>query len=317
MGEPTELQARFDRVLAVMFSLAQGQLDARVELPPLRHADPLHETLDGICVALDMLAEELQATVIRKERYESALEKLQQTQDQLLHSAKLAALGELAAGVAHELNQPLQIIGLASEEIRDAIEEGDLDTAREFLDAVEGQVTRGAGVVGRLLAFSRRSEGARPQVFEIDAVVREVAEMLAGQLANDGVDLELRLDAAARAMVGQPDELHQVFTNLVINARDAVRDRPERRIVIQTAEDDGSVCVEVSDTGTGIPADVLPRVFDPFFTTKPTGRGTGLGLSVSHGIVQRHGGTIEAHSEPGHGTRMRVTLPAPPLPESP
>ncbi len=311
------VQSRVDEVLTVMCALAEGKLDARVGNSAAPESSELQTTLDGICTALNMLAEELQATVIRKEQYEVALGELQQTQSQLVHTAKLASLGELAAGVAHELNQPLQIMGLAVDEVRDALEDGDLEGAHEYLETIESQVSRGAGVVGRLLSFSRRHYGTPSQIMGLDAIVNEAIAMLGRQLSTDGIELEAELKSTATHVACKPDELLQVLTNLIINARDAVLDRDERRIVVRTTDMEGAVCVEVQDSGVGIPADDLPRVFDPFFTTKPVGQGTGLGLSVSHGIIRRSGGTIDASSEPGQGTRMRVTLPVRSVSETP
>lgn len=311
------VQTRVDELLTVMCALAEGKLDARVNNSAADESSELQATLDGICTALNILAEELQATVIRKEQYEVALGELQQTQSELVHTAKLASLGELAAGVAHELNQPLQIVGLAVDEVRDALEDGDLEGAHEYLETIEGQVSRGAGVVGRLLSFSRRHYGTPSQAMGLDAIINEAIAMLGGQLSTDGIALDAELESTVERVACKPDELLQVLTNLIINARDAVLDRDERRIIIRTTDMEGAVCVEVQDSGVGIPADDLPRVFDPFFTTKPVGQGTGLGLSVSHGIIRRCGGTIEALSEPGQGTRMRVTLPVQSVSETP
>ncbi|MEM7159651.1 MAG: ATP-binding protein [Myxococcota bacterium] len=305
------VRARVGQILDVMCELAQGELGARVRLPDtyeLQNTEVLDDVY-GISVALNMLAEELQATVIRKEQYERTLVELEHTQSQLLHSAKLASLGELAAGVAHELNQPLQIIGFSLDELRDAIADGDRETSDEILSAMEGQVDRGAGVVARLLAFSRREAGPQKSRTALNSVVEEAMSILGAQLASQGIDMRSELQPDLADVACNDRELLQVVTNLVINARDAVRGREHREISLRTMAEDSFACLEVADTGSGISATDLPRVFDPFFTTKGVGKGTGLGLSISHGIIRRHGGTIEALSEVERGTRVRITLP--------
>lgn len=305
------VHTRINEILTMMCELATGNLDTRLPPPkaPKPGAQEVSTTIDGIIVALNMLAEELQATVIRKEQYEVTLAELEQTQLQLLHSAKLASLGELAAGVAHELNQPLQIIGFATEELREELEDRGLPQLAQHLDIVEAQVNRGAGVVSRLLAFSRRDDNPHRARANLNEVVEEAVAILGGQLATQGIQVRTELVPDLPLVAGRSNELLQVITNLVINARDAVKSRPERLIELRSIADDGFACCEVVDTGGGISSEDLPRVFDPFFTTKPLGKGTGLGLSISHSIIRRYGGSIEALSEEGRGTRMRITLP--------
>ncbi|MEM9461017.1 MAG: ATP-binding protein [Myxococcota bacterium] len=274
---------------------------------------------------LNALAQQLQDAVLRCAQHEATVRKLEQAQRQLLCTAKLASLGELAAGVAHELNQPLQIVGLSVDEVRDALERADHATATEYLQTIEDQVTRGAGVVDRLLALSRHDgESTRTQT-SLDKVITGTVSIWGAPLAALGIDLSTDLAIGLGDVVGDSQELLQVITNLVANARDALEGQPTRRICLRTTAELSHACIEVIDTGSGIAPDDLPRVFDPFFTTKGPGkgpgkdpgkgpgewpgRGTGLGLSVSHGIVRRHGGTIEVFSELNHGTRVRITLP--------
>lgn len=291
--------------------IGPGKLDARV--PRSLEADPgeteLSHTIDGIRVALNMLGEELQAAVIRREQHETTVRELEQAKLQLLHSARLASLGELAAGVAHELTQPLQIIGFSVDEIYDAVEAKDRKAVTESLETVEGQVARSAGVIGRLLAFSRTDAATDKPRTRLNEAVTEAVGIWGAQLAALGIELHTDLALALDDVACDHQELLQVITNLVINARDAVKGRTVRRIGLRTVAADDCMCLEVTDTGSGIdPAD-LPRIFDPFFTTKPTGQGTGLGLSVSHGIIRRHGGTIEVFSTLDEGTCIRVSLP--------
>lgn len=309
MTEAT-LLARLEEILAVMRELAHGKVDARVG--PSHPYEPglvPPATVEQLARSLNELGEALQDAVVRREQHEAAVYELEQAQLQLLHSAKMVSLGEMSAGVAHELNQPLQIIELSVGEVRDAMEAKDARVASEFLNIIQGQVTRSAGVIGRLLAFSRSDEVRGKQRIKLNEIVTKAVGIWGAQLAALGIELSTDLAIGLREVACNGDELLQVITNLVLNARDAVADRDVRRIFLRTLAEDEVVHLEVADTGAGIPAADLPRVFDPFFTTKPQGQGTGLGLSVSHGIVRRHGGTIEAYSEPGEGTRMRVTLP--------
>ncbi|MEM9455406.1 MAG: ATP-binding protein [Myxococcota bacterium] len=305
------VHARINEILAMLCELAMGNLDVRLPPPtaPPPGAEDVSTAIDGITVGLNMFAEELQATLIRKEQYEAILAELEQTQLQLLHSAKLASLGELAAGVAHELNQPLQIIGFAAEELRESLEDRGLRTLSRPLDVIDSQIHRGAGVIGRLLAFSRRDSDCALARADLNEVIEEAVAILGGQLATQDIEIRTELTPGLPPVAGRSNELLQVLTNLVINARDAVKSQPERRIELRSVADERYACLEVIDTGTGIADEDRPRVFDPFFTTKPMGKGTGLGLSISHSIVRRYGGSIEALSEGNRGTRMRVTLP--------
>jgi signal transduction histidine kinase len=320
------IQRRTGEILAVMCDLARGELDARVDTELLSASGDdtsLYEDLDGICVALNMLGEELQATVVSRDQYEVALRDLAHAQIQVVHSAKLAALGQLAAGVAHELNQPLQIIGLSVEEARDAIAAGDSSAALELLDAIDEQVARSSSVASHLLTFSRRDESHDRTLGNVNDVLTQAMSALGSQVRAEGIEFDLDLAPNIEPIPCRVGELLQVVANLVINARDALRGRSGARIVARSFVAHDGVGFEVADNGPGIPAADLDRIFDPFFTTKPVGRGTGLGLSVVHGIIDRHGGTVEAltnrgsnpeaasslEPEPGHGTRMRVTLP--------
>ncbi|PRP95249.1 sensor histidine kinase [Enhygromyxa salina] len=293
-----------------MRDLAQGRLGARVRASlDCPGQDPLREDLDGICDALNTLGEELQATVVSRNEYERALRELAQAQTQLVHAAKLAAIGQLAAGVAHELNQPLQIIALTLDELRDAVLAGDQNDTLEFLDLIEAQVTRGGTVVGRLLTFSRKDDAGGAALISINDVVTKAMGVLRAQCAASGIQIEERLDPNICPIPCKGGELLQVVANLVINARDALLDTAAPVIVVQTFSEDNCIGIEVSDNGPGIAGADLERIFEPFYTTKSIGVGTGLGLSIVHGIVDRHGGTIEVHSELGHGARLRVVLP--------
>ena len=228
------------------------------------------------------------------------------------HSDRLASLGQLAAGVAHEINTPLANIMLVAESLRrrspDAWTRGRAET-------IATQVEVAARIVRGLLDFSRRSE---PQAARIDLteVARESVHFLRGKQPAD-VELEERYPAEPLPILGDRNQLMQVLTNLLLNAYDAVEHSPEKRIVLEVRAGERGAEVEVRDSGPGIPLEALPHVFEPFFTTKPEGRGTGLGLAICHGIVQAHGGTIVARNIRDSGASLLITLPLAPAPSTP
>jgi signal transduction histidine kinase len=224
---------------------------------------------------------------------------------------KLAALGTLAAGLAHELNNP---IGIISSRIELMLLEADgqvLPAAtREDLVVLRRHAQRVARIVQGLLSFARQSGQSRGPV-DLNQIVDDTLLLVEKQAVKEGVTLARRLTPGLPPIQGDPTALEQVLMNLILNARDAVDRRGE--ILIETELITGhpdQVRLMIRDTGPGIPAEVLPRIFDPFFTTKPSG--TGLGLSISYGIVREHGGTVDVHSEPGRGTTFVLSFPASP-----
>ncbi len=222
---------------------------------------------------------------------------------QIAQADKLAALGELSAGVAHEINNPLGIILgytqlLLKEETRHV----------DDLKIIEKHVKNCKTVVSDLLAFSRKGSSNVSQV-DINAMVDGVVKFLANH--SDFRNIEMMVDLSKKGphyITGNDQELAQVLVNLLINACHACDGKGIIRISIRKA-DEKSIHINVEDTGKGIEPNNLPRIFDPFFTTKPVGQGTGLGLSVGYGIIRRHHGDISVSSEPGKGTMFTITLP--------
>jgi len=223
------------------------------------------------------------------------------------HSDRLASLGQLAAGVAHEINTPLANVMLVAESLRRRAAD---PWTRGRAETIIAQVDVGARIVRGLLDFARRSE---PQATRLDLsdVARDAVRFLRGkQSAN--VELDERYPAEPVEILGDRGQLMQVLTNLLLNAYDALEGLPEGRIAVEVRRLERDTEVEVRDTGPGIPLEALPHVFEPFFTTKPEGRGTGLGLAICHGIVQAHGGTIVARNVRGGGASLLVRLPLAP-----
>jgi CheY-like chemotaxis protein/two-component sensor histidine kinase len=231
-----------------------------------------------------------------------------QAEQALRQTEKLAAMGSLLAGVAHELNNPLSVILGQAELLRRTAGSGPL---AQKADQIAQAAGRCASIVGNFLALARQRPPERRRV-ALNEVVREALDIVAYPLRMDGVDVVVDLDTELPILVGDPHQLHQVVLNLVTNAQDAMRgmDGPKMMVVSTSFERaTRRLRLEVSDTGPGIPPAIRPRLFEPFFTTKPQGQGTGLGLSLCQGIVENHGGTIEAESEEGKGALFRVLLP--------
>jgi two-component system, NtrC family, sensor kinase len=224
----------------------------------------------------------------------------------LVQADKLSSIGLLAAGVAHEVNTPLAVISTYAQMLAKQVD-GDEQKSR-LLEKIAKQTFRASEIVNSLLNFSRTSQIDLADI-EIPRVVREVLSLVEHQLEKARIAVDLDMPESGAVVRGNGGRLQQVFLNLLINARDAM-EAMGGKLTIRVRTGAGNVTVEVIDTGRGIPADVLPRIFDPFFTTKGVKKGTGLGLSITYGIVQEHGGTIEAESHPGQGTRFLLTFPA-------
>lgn len=221
---------------------------------------------------------------------------------QAMHSDRLVSLGQLAAGVAHEINTPLANIMLIAESVRRRTPD---PWTRGRVDSLLHQTESAARIVRGLLDFARRPE---PKIGEVDLndTVRGTVAFLQGKQSS-GVELVTELPAEPLRVRGDRDQIHQVITNLLNNAYDALNG--QGRIDVRLTSDPEWVHLSVADNGPGIPPDVRAHLFEPFFTTKPEGRGTGLGLAICHGIVASHGGTIDVVSEVGKGSTFSVHLP--------
>jgi PAS domain S-box-containing protein len=225
-------------------------------------------------------------------------------EEQLRLSEKMAAIGLLAAGVAHEVNTPLTGISSFTQMLLDRAE--DNDPKKQLLEKIEQQTFRAAKIVNSLLNLARPSGGEAGPV-DVNLVINDVIALLEHQFRMSKIQVRKSLASSEVIVRGVEYKLQQVFLNLFLNARDAM---PKGGwLSISTAVDGGEAVVEVADTGVGIPSEHLARIYDPFFTTKSEGRGTGLGLSVTYGLVQEHGGRLTCESDVAEGTRFRLTLP--------
>jgi signal transduction histidine kinase len=229
---------------------------------------------------------------------------LQRTQAQLVQSTKLAAIGELAANIAHEINNPLTtVLGFASFRA-ERLEPG--DPMREELGLIQEEASRARDIVRDLLHFSRQRDFT-PTATDVNTVLEQTVTMVRRQGGLNVVEVQEVYAPALPLIEVDVSRIKQVFLNIINNAIYAMKDGG--RLTIRTWAEEGFAYVEFADTGPGIAPEHLDRIFDPFFTTKPEVSGTGLGLSVSLGIVQSHGGTIDVRSEVGHGATFTIKLP--------
>ncbi len=233
---------------------------------------------------------------------------LKETQAQLLQSSKLTALGELSAGLAHELNQPLTVIkGLSQYLLRSC---GKESADHEKLKLIVEASNKMEQVIKHLRIFAR-SESLAFKPVDVNNLINDVLPMVKELLVSGSIEIVLDLKPVPEVM-GSANRLEQVVINIVSNAKDAMPDGG-RLTISSFAEDRGKkrfAMLEITDTGCGIPDNVKERIFDPFFTTKEAGKGTGLGLSISYGIIKEHGGEITVKSKAGIGTAFCIAIPA-------
>jgi two-component system NtrC family sensor kinase len=228
-------------------------------------------------------------------------------QEQLVQSGKMAAVGTLTSGIAHELNNPLNNIGLTTEALLEDFESYTDEERRRMLDQIYTQVERAGSTVKNLLDFTRKDRSAFTAL-DVSEAAQSAGRLAGNEALLAGVVWKWDLDGELPRIRGNPHDLQQVFLNLFLNAIQAMPEGGELGVRARL-DGEGFVRVDVTDTGVGIQAEHLDEIFDPFFTTKQLGEGTGLGLSVSHGIIEKHGGRIVVESEPGHGTTFSVYLP--------
>ena len=280
-----------------------GRMRARTSIPGLPPEDA-EQVLRIVASQVAVAAENARLY----EGLQRQMEELRNTEAQLVQSAKLAAIGELAANVAHEINNPMtSILGYAT-----LLHEETPETSprKETLKLIQNESLRIREIVRALLDFSRQRDFAKELVDIRQAVKDTLALIQRHAVLSNCKIVEQYGDKLPLVELDVP-QCKQVFLNLVTNALDAMPHGGTLTVTVTPATQDEAIRIEFADTGTGIPEANLARIFEPFFTTKPAVKGTGLGLSVSLGIVQAHGGTIEVASEPGKGSRFTVLLPLP------
>jgi len=268
------------------------------------HKDKLR--LEATRKAMIHIMGDLRETTAEIQRREK---ELRDKQEQLVQAGKLATLGELTTGVAHELNNPLNNIGLFVGNAIDLIEHGltDEQIIRQLRHATQ-QVGKATEIITHLRTFGRAAPVSREPI-ALRQVIERALALMREQLRLRGIDVVVELGSREPVVLGNPIQLEQVFINLLTNARDAVANSPRKAIRISASVDSEAVELAFADTGHGIPTGLERRIFDPFFTTKEVGKGTGLGLSITYGIIKEHGGTISVVSPSGVGATFVIRLP--------
>lgn len=289
------------RVLGVLYvdhRLHTGAFD--------RHTQSMLEALASQAAsALEraLLLEKIQQS--HEQSMEQARRELAQTQAQLMQSSKMAAIGQLAAGVAHEINNPLGALSLTLTGMRAQL--GDHPAAAR-LNLCDGAVGRCKTIVQRLLTFSQKRPQER-QLVDLREILQNTLELAEADLRRCEIRVQPEFPTAVMGLF-EPTELSQVLLNLLLNARDALLDRPrERSLWLRCRPQNGQARIEVVDNGCGMTPEVQARIFEPFFTTKELGQGVGLGLSICYQLVQQNGGHLQVESEPGKGSRFVITIP--------
>jgi signal transduction histidine kinase len=280
----------YRKVIQPLVSLEQATTKiGRGDFGLIHHPKRVESEVDRLILAFNRMAQELEAR-----------------QEQIIHSRKIASLGTLVSGVAHELNNPINNIILTIDSLTGSRKISD-ERRLAMLNDILNQAIRASEIVKNLLDFSR-SDTALIEELDLVRVLKETIRITENEITVNKIKLHLELAADLPFVRGNRQALHQVFINLLTNAVHAMPSGGELTVSAAMGAK-GKIVIEVCDTGNGIAEKHLPYIFDPFFTTKKVGEGTGLGLSVSYGIVKKHGGRITVNSSPGKGSRFTVVLP--------
>jgi signal transduction histidine kinase len=330
-----EPDSNFDDILQILFLvlvlifLLTGALQKNITSPLVRLRDLMRDFSDSNNYKLRAkedshdeigeLASGFNKMLVALEAHEGeqkkAYRQLQETQAQLVQSSKLASLGEMTAGIAHEINNPLFFIKGFNDRIRKIFSKNEVvtyDMVEDYVVRIADNVDRMAKIIRHFKDFSRQSGDEHVPV-KVIGVVEETLSFIGEQIQKHNIKVNVDYQDELVVVKGNVIRLEQVFINLLNNARDALdgmEDNKDKQINISSRHEDGKLILEFVDNGPGIPAEVLAKMFDPFFTTKEVGKGTGLGLSISHTIISEHYGEISFHSEgEGLGTTCRIVLP--------
>jgi two-component system NtrC family sensor kinase len=287
---------------------ARGDLSHRVRIESHDEIGRLADSFNQMAIDLEKVTQQYQAlNRTLEQRVRQKTRELEEAQNQLLQTEKLSSLGKMAAGVAHEINNPLTSILINAHLLAKQLEKD--QRSRETLKIIIDETTRCGTIVKDLLHFSRQTQ-AMKTLADVNQVIEKSVAFLKNQIALQKVVLNIQLEPTLPWMVIDMDKIEQVFTNVILNALDAMPNGGELSISSRVVANNNSRELEIKfgDNGCGIPREAMGRIFDPFFTTKGT-KGTGLGLSVSYGILQQHNGDIDIQSEEGKGTTVTIHLP--------
>lgn len=302
----TRTLAPFDELVDATRRIAQGDLDHRIEVRSGDELGVLAHSLNDMAEGLEEATSKAADFTRRlEEQVKVKTDELEATQDQLIQSEKMSALGRLAAGIAHEINNPLTSILINSELIAEHMEPE--DPMSEHLGFITDEATRCSTIVDGLLQFTRQTPTVMGES-DLNELVATTMRIIDSQAMAEKVEVEVDLDRRMPPIMADPNKLRQVLTNIIVNALDAMPKGGRLVVTTRYLPDSQQAGITVEDSGPGIPQDMQSRIFDPFYTTKGVD-GTGLGLAVSLGIIEQHDGKIEVESEPGEGTMMKVRLP--------
>jgi two-component system NtrC family sensor kinase len=295
-----------DKLLAATKTAAHGNLDQTVGV---RSHDELGELSDSFNNMISELKRSRDAiegwTQTLEHRVQERTQELERVQDQLIRAGKMAAIGELAAGVAHEINNPLTGVLTFSSLMLKKVDEN--HPWKKDLENIVQQTTRCRNIVRGLLDFARQRKPDKKE-WDIHTLIDRTITLVENQAPFQNIKIVRNFKPDMPMLFIDGDQIQQVFMNIVINAADAMAGNGGT-LTIQTEVRDGKAEISFADTGCGMTKEQLSRLFTPFYTTKETGKGTGLGLAISYGIIQSHGGEIEAESAMGRGSTLIVKLP--------
>ena len=306
------------RLVDGFHKVAEGELDHRLDIRTGDEMGALARAFNRMAGDLRKANEEVKEWNITLEhKVQEKSEELRNIQEQLLQTEKLSAMGILSAGVAHEINNPLGVISMYAEmsledlEEEHPVETEDIEELRENLKTIIRKSEKAGNIVRNLLEFSRQTKSEK-KVVNINQTIEKSLNITHNQADIQNVKIETFLEPSLNPVLADEAKIQQVWTNIIINALQAMTDGGKLTIITRNVPSPNMVEAQFADTGSGIPKENLGKIFDPFFSTKETGKGTGLGLSVSYGIIQEHEGTISVDSEPGRGTTFIIQLPARP-----
>jgi signal transduction histidine kinase len=283
--------------------IGRGRFSSKTALGGVKEINQLNSALKKMYFEIELSKMKLKGNIQALEELNQALLR---TQRELIASEKLASLGKLSAGVAHEIGNPLSAIRGYVEVVKKGYMLPDNERA-EFLTSIEKEVERIDRIIRTLLDYSR-PKGFELKEVDVNKAIRDAANIVITQGLLKNIDLKLELSIGLRPIEVDPHQLSQVFINLILNARDSIVQ--DGAIIISSSKTpDEWIEVVVKDNGAGIPKEIIDKIFDPFFTTKEPGKGTGLGLSVSQRIVHFFGGEISVESETGKGSVFKITFP--------
>ncbi|GAB4410566.1 MAG: ATP-binding protein [Thermodesulfovibrionales bacterium] len=295
-----------------MRRIAKGDLDHVIEITSSDEMGLLARTFNSMAGDIKRYRENMENwTTALEEEVKKKTAEIMKTQDQLINAEKLASLGRMAAGVAHELNSPLTgIVTFAHLMLKRTPPENRQDI--EDLEVIIEQANRCSKIIKGLLGFSRKATSEKVLI-NINDLTESTISMVRNQARFYNIKFNTNFDTSIPPVGADPNQMQQVFLNLLINAADAMNERGQVTVATRTVDDAANgkkyIEIEFTDTGPGIPKEHLGKLFEPFFTTKPVGKGTGLGLAVSYGIIKKHGGNISVRSEVGKGASFFIRLP--------